>query len=1077
MWSRSLAIVLTACLLFVLPADVAAQTNAPPTADTAGGTTSPGGPPGATPAPMPITAEIPAFHLTQVQLDAEVAADRINLVSTIEIVINHGEGWHRIPLRMGAAHVWKREYAGAGEEAPDVTPRPVDDGLSWMIRGLGKHQLKLYSWVPLKRTISGGQFQLTLPTLPAQFEARLHIRIPEANAVVRGAKNLIILDVNRENKQTQVEASVVGNLLYFAWQTPVAAGDAVSLVQSLLHLKPSAEHLSLVVDQSIELQQAALNELLIQLPLDFRLVQVSGQQYVAHEIIADRPGWVRVRLNTENPGRVTLRWILERELPTPGGALRLEGFRVEGAVREEGLIRIDEFENQRMVPRDRESQLVHRVDVNQVRSLGSGLPLTAYEFLKQPFRLAFDLEPTPPYFTVEPVHDLNFRDDLVDLTLTCPVQVERGAVSEVRLNWPGWMDEGWQVVSVSGDSDASRPVAYDVTSQPGQIRLWWPNAVSQNLVLTAVFRRELPDDFSQPITLSLPNPLSSETASAIVNVTAADHLTVSLSAADGHPLPSGADGTEAVEASTSGRSRGNASETYRLANVNRPFLAQIEAHHREITAATLVEILDADGDLVVDQKIELDVKYGRLGSVDLVIPPELLKLIPADSVTQALELTLAGQALPPMALMWNNDVLQVGFSAARKGLVELHVRYRFPIPADQPIRDIDLPVLSVSGQPFARAQCRIDVLDTVQVRANSAWEALRTSPSQGLWINSLKSGPGQNVVPLTVGRKLADVSQQYVVDKVQVRTIFASDGSAESWAEFQLDSPQSRLVVQFPPGTEFKDFFLDGQPLGSDAWTKRAGQEYDEIAITLPSRGGAHPRLGVRYRTQLDQAFGLTNRVTMPLPQFPRSVWVDETTWEMRLPEGHHLFTYPDLVPQFHWVRRFLFWHREPTSAYLAERAAAVDPGIPKEFLFPGRDFYAFQGFGPIQHISFRAMNRSLILLIGAGFTLLLGFMFWKLPATRNVFSLVVISFLFAAVSLWYVEPMLLLLQPAILGMVLALAATLIDSASHPLPPDQSKQRTPQAAPSEPEEDPSVRNLTTRIYRPVPAGKSDRVEG
>ncbi|WP_437224363.1 hypothetical protein SH661x_003598 [Planctomicrobium sp. SH661] len=1078
--TRHLGLLLGILLLVVLSGTAFAQNEAESVPQAAATPASPMVNPAAS--ETAIVAEIPDFHLTQVQLDADVVADRVNLVATIEVMINRGEGWHRVPLRLAGLHVFRREYSGPGEEAADVTPRPMDEGLVWLFKGLGKHQLKLHAWIPLKHTVAGGQFQLPLPTLPSQFEARLHTRIPDPTAIVRSGKNLTVLDIKRGPNDTQVEASVVGNLLLFSWQTPAAGGETVSLVQSWLHLKPSQEHLSLVVEQNIELQQTTTDSIEVTLPPGFRLIQLSGQHYRSHEILADRPNRVRVQFANDNLGRLTLNWGFERDLSPNGGLLQIEGLHVEGAVREEGVIRIDEFDNLLMVPHPQESQLVHSIGVNQVRTLGTGIPLAAYEFLRQPFRLVFEVQPSVPYFSVEPVDQLRFLNDSIELTVNCRVRFERGSISELKLAWPNWQQEDWRVVSLNADTNRTGPLAYDATSQPGIIRLWWPNPLGRregDASFTVVFRRPRAGTPNNQVDLTLPTPQASETEPTIVKLESADQLSVELFTGDSMLLPRLPTAAELPELALMQPKPGEpVPRTYRIEKPSDLIVARIQTHDREVRTQAQVEIKESSSSkLRVDQTIQFDVKYGRMRMLELVIPPALKAHIPDSGLTQGIEVTSQGQRLPLLPGK-TPDVLQADLGSERIGTFDIKVAYSFPVPEDQATRDVELPIVSVKDQPFKRIECLIDAVDSVQVRSGSTdWEALQTSPSHARWINVLKNGPVSQI-PLTMGRKLADSSQQFVVDQVQVRTIFSADGSAESWAEFQLERPQSRLVLDFPVGTDFKEnaFLVDGRPLPVQPERRRT-KDFEEVTIALPQQANARPLVTVRYRTPLPAPFGLTNSITLPLPRFKENVWVDETIWEMQLPPGIHLFTYPDLLPQFQWTRNFLIWYRESTPAYQEERSLHTMSQVPPEFRFEQRKYYAFRGFGPIQQVSFRSMNRSLILLIGAGFALFLGFIFWNIPATRNVFSLVVISFLFAAASLYYVEPMLLLLQPAIFGVFLALAATVIDSSSQRQHPDRSHLRVDRTHPPEAKEDSSLRSMSTRIYRPVPAGKSDRIEG
>lgn len=1038
-----------------------------------------------------VVAEIPDFHLTQVQLNADVVADRVNLVATIEVMINRGENWHRVPLRLSGLHVFRREYVGTGEEAADVSPRSADDGLVWLFKGVGKHQLKLHAWVPLTRTVTGGQFQVSLPALPAQFEARLTATIPTPSAIVRSTKNMTVLEVSRTAQQTVVEASVVGNLLVFAWQTPVAGGETIPLVQSWLHLKPSAEHLSLIVEQNIELQQTTSDTLEITTPPGFRLVNLSGQHYRSHEFLTDPPNRVRVKFANENLERLTLHWGFEREFSPTGGVLQLEGFQVQGAIREEGRIRIDEFENLLMVPHPMESQLVHSIGVNQVRALGTGVPLAAYEYLRQPFRLEFEVQPSVPYYSVEPVNQIRFLKDAIELTVSSRVRFERGSVSELKLHWPNWQEENWRVISVDANTNRTGPLAYDVTSQPGYLRLWWTNPLGRregDATLTVVLRRPFNGTENSQVTMTLPTPVASEVEPAIVKLESADQLSVELLGPESNPLPRLSNPTELSDLGLSSTTNHGepAPRFYRVARPEETIVAKVETHEREIRAQSVVAIRDiTDGRLHVDQSIHFDVSYGRLRLIEIVIPPELKKFIPDSAITQGVVVTYQGERLSLLPGR-TPDLLLADLGTEKIGSFNINVAYSFPVAAEQGTQDVDLPIIQLKEIPYQRLECVIDAVDSAQVRSGKTeWEALQTSPSDARWINSLKNGP-VSLIPLTIGSKLADSSQQFVVEQVQLRTIFAADGNTENWAEFQLLRPQGRLVLDFPLGTQFKEdaFQADGKPLPTAPVLTQLENSV-QVTLQLPPSVSEHPIVTVRYRMQLPSAFGLTNQFTWPFPRFKGSVWVDRTVWEMQLPQGTHLFTYPDLLPQFQWTRHYLIWYRESTPAYQAERVEQTHSQVPPEFQFDQRTYYAFRGFGPISQVTFRSMNRSLILLVGAGFAMFLGFLFWNFPATRNVFSLIVIFFLFAVASLYFVEPMLLLLQPAIFGLVLALAATVIDSSSRrrtmgdrfhshlerPVP------HTPPPRSPEGIGDSSLRSMTTRIYRPAPASKSDRLEG
>ena len=1021
-----------------------------------------------------IELQIPAYHLSQLSIDANVVADRVNLDITIEVVINRGTGWHRVPLRLGQAHIWSREYEGPGEEAPETVARPGDEGIVWLFRGIGRHQLRLQAWTSLQRTVAGGQFQLSLPTLPAQFEARLNVTIPEETAIIRPARNLTILPPVRSNGKTTVEASVLGNRLDFGWQSPAVGGAMISRVQSVFDVRPTAEILSMKVNQTIELQQVASDQFEVRLPSDFRLVRVSGRDgrgYLSHEPIPDRPDWVRVRVSNENLGVLELQWELEREMPDDSQSFRINGFQVQGAVREEGRINLFDFENTQLLLRRDESQFVHRQAVNQLQRSGAEIPRAAFEYLKQPFSLVLDVQPLQPYFSTVPRYQLSVQEDSLELALRCPLRIERGALSEMEVEWPGWIGQGWQVVSANLEGVQGEAITQDVTSQPGVIRLAWSNALeatTENAVLVLQFRRPLRAPLAKEIPFTLPRPQASQIDAGSLDLSMADALEVNLTMQNGAPLPrapeerGGAVSPRPAEvASGSGR--------YHIDDPELGLMAGITRHERQVTANTMVEIQEATADsILLDQVIQLNVKYGRLRSIQLVLPPELG--IEEWEVPESLDIRLGGERLD---VVYSSGMIRADFPRAVIGDVEVRIAYRFPTP-ETPTTDITLPLISLSEIPFRRAQCLVEPTETIEVRTGSTgWEAVRTSPLGNLWINPGLEG---NIVqvPLAIGQQVAETSQQYGVDRVLVRTRVGVDGVIDSWVEFQLDSLPSRMIVQFPPQAALGRFYVDGVPLDESAISIRS-EDLQYVTLTLPEVG-SQPRVSVRYRTERGSQLGLTDQLSIQFPQFSESVWVNETLWELQLPFGYHLFTYPPLEAEFEWSRHVFYWRREATPEYLSARNQFTTSRIPQEFLFQPGQFYPFRGFGPIRDLRFRAMNRSLILLIGAGFTLLLGFVFWKIPGTRNIFSLLVLSFCFAVASLWYAEPMLLLLQPSLLGLALAIAATLIDSSGRRQLAESGIYR-PDRPSKESSGEISARNQSTRLYRPVGSGRSDRVKG
>ncbi|MCA9072337.1 MAG: hypothetical protein KDA84_25605, partial [Planctomycetaceae bacterium] len=130
----------------------------------------------------------------------------------------------------------------------------------------------------------------------------------------------------------------------------------------------------------------------------------------------------------------------------------------------------------------------------------------------------------------------------------------------------------------------------------------------------------------------------------------------------------------------------------------------------------------------------------------------------------------------------------------------------------------------------------------------------------------------------------------------------------------------------------------------------------------------------------------------------------------------------------FSWVRRGAIWSRVPHDSVETSHAwIALNDQRPSEEIPKEGNTYRFSYFGPCPSLRFSSMNRSIVVLFGAGLALLIGFLLLKIPATRNVLTILLAIFVFALCSVWYAAPMQLLSQSAALGLLLAIVAVLMD--------------------------------------------------
>jgi hypothetical protein len=165
-------------------------------------------------------------------------------------------------------------------------------------------------------------------------------------------------------------------------------------------------------------------------------------------------------------------------------------------------------------------------------------------------------------------------------------------------------------------------------------------------------------------------------------------------------------------------------------------------------------------------------------------------------------------------------------------------------------------------------------------------------------------------------------------------------------------------------------------------------------------------------------------------PEFAPGVWVEESIWNVSLPVNQLLFTEPsNYTPRYQWQRRGILWSRQTAASHSGINDwIGGEEGPVLTFGNSTGNSYRFSRFGPPAPLAYRAMSLPFVVFLGAGLSLAAGFVLLYLPLTRNVLTFLFVAFSVSIVSLWFPAPVEVLLQPAVLGLMLAIVAAFINS-------------------------------------------------
>jgi len=975
-----------------------------------------------------------AFGIASVSLEGTADDEYATLKAVIRIQVRREEGWVVVPLRLNeavlkdTAHTFRpnglpdakkadadktNDEAATVGKAEFVHPFDPQDGYRWRFSGVGDHELTLSLIVPIRKQVPSRRLQLALPPSAVH---RLVMTLPEERVLVKVLKPAVVQTESLRAKGTKITVTGSSNGRFdLQWQEipDEKAVDTTLSVRTVMTVESTGDSILLRANQTIQTLQGSFSTIQVRLPDGFELLDVEGKEYANHTVDAKKTT-ATIELMEATTGPVELRWTLKSAFPKDG-QLVLQGFDIEKAQRHQtGEVAIRAIDGYRV--NQRIAQDIHRINVSE--STEQGTLVGAFRFLKQSFRLVLDLQEVEPFFSVRPELRLNLSSREATLEARYRVQVYRGALQELLLEWPNWKKDGWSVEPVVAAEDDS-PFVIDETAPADQLRLLLLDKPGTSFEVRLRAHRDVVSD-NTPFDLVLPRIDASTRLPDDVLVELADNIEVDFT-------PGMDTAFKTVEPLH--RDKELRRVRYRIESTARTLSTQISVHERKVAASVLIETEPVRDGLSVTERIRYDVSYAPLSQLKLQIPKSLEEQVEFFIGEERLSVEVS----PGETKEWLNATLSLPTSTIDR--FELSARYfvEFTAPADASdeftlLVPFVLPLDTASSHPIDFEYHDGGVFH-VTIDGNE-WKR-RPTTSDG---PAFTTKAEVTQIPVRLKRSTQRVAKGYSVDESVIRTLFTPDGTARSRARFLVTGPVSDLAVKIPLRCTIERVWWDTALL-EEKEILQVDRQTGEYRLHVSEIGavGSH-QLTIDYRVQSSKPLGWSPRFSVEAPTFPDAAWVERSEWSVSLPSQQYLFTIPDgFAAQFHWVRDGVFWFRRttpdannPSATNQTARTAPAGPAPRNEF--NSGNVYRFTRFGAATEIGFRSMHQQLVVLFGAGLSLALGFVLLKIPVTRNVLTVLILGFVVSLAALWFLEPIQLLLQPAILGLLLAIAAALIDA-------------------------------------------------
>ncbi|MFO1020555.1 MAG: hypothetical protein U0903_07650 [Planctomycetales bacterium] len=973
------------------------------------------------------------WSLSRLSLDGDVKGDLAHLTARIRLKITKASGPVLIPLKFQEATLQDFQH----EEGPgdlELKETNLDQGQVWSFSEKGDHVLRLSLIQKIRKDVPTRRLQLTLPDCPI---SELKLKVPFARVRATTTDERIPLEVSPGPEGTSfIQLTGLGSRLDLSWQPLQEQLSAATLltVRSGMNVIIDGRTLLMEVNQRVEALQGTFSELHVTFPPGMEILKIEGTRYKEHRIESRDNSLVTVLLKEPvTTGDFTeLKWTVRREIPPNVEQVALQGFSIDQARFQTGVISVRVLGAYRIQKNDDQDRNVERESLAALERMSNpSIPgqndpsniAAVFRFSTQPFRLALDLRKLEPYVAVEsPQYVMHFAGDRLDLEMNASVQVSRGAIDQLTLLWPRWKEDGWKInpselrKSTGNGSPEQRIQLLPDESAPGQIKLQTIDPLEGQFNLRITAQRPIKKPEELQVTVPLIEATNQRQGTADLITILADNLDLQVKPAEKTTIRP-RDRTN-LKSDLLSRYPELRRMAYQLENYQDGIRAQINLQTPRLRTESLASLSLTDNTLNVDQVLTYEASYKRM--------TQLLLWVPVEWGNQTRFTLLPGTPLagvPTGTEEKGYQQLRLTLDPARMGRFEIRAQAKISsseIPSQEPytvhfIRMLDqaAEVSRLKLSSFAGSETTLQ---------DPAWTRTTTPEGQVVWVSQGERGSAR----LTLNRSRGSEISGGVVQKSWIRMAVARDGEASTLAFYRLTGIGNHLRVEFPGKVDLLAVSWNGKRLESNRWNSSTGG-YD---IDLPPSAGEvrDQLLTLEYRqvAQVRSVLGQSYRLELPI--LPVGTRFKEMICEVALPPDAYLWSCPPgMTPFYRWTLHNLLWSRRSlqTSEELARWMDLRDaPAASSEY--PSWNVYRFSRYGADSSLEVPTLRRHLLVLLGAGRGLLFTMLLVYVPLLRHVLLFWTVSFLLAVFSLWYTEPILLLLQPVVFGFLLALLSAVI---------------------------------------------------
>lgn len=552
------------------------------------------------------------YELHQLEVSGVTKAGIVTLKAVLDIDILVSDQWVEVPSGLQEfqltqiGHTKKPEN---GEAILDLQKLPIKN---WLMKGRGRHQLEL---------------QLIGETRVSQ-NGRRRLRVDAPNATIshltltpEGAVESAELSTKKPFRIQRDQASSLATLETWGldsdtellW-TPALTTQTKASVQAAgpATMELNFAQYSLTITQPLVISGGSIDHLNVRMPTGFQRVSVTGSNAETTEIVAtpedpDLPV-NRIAFTAPVTGPIQLRYDFPLEQTSAQQELTISQPDIVEVPNETATLDV-------FVPIGMEVD-IDRPDLGFVRhkpietGRDSRTAVFGFRMLSTRAKLTLRVKATEAIYSVVPQIELQPEQSNLVMTARFKVQLIRGSLTEIPVNWPQYEAEGWQILQ--GDvrlieESGSRPLAgLDIKSG-----LTLPERLSGVFDVEFQAIRSLPDDGQ--LKFHLPDIPSTGPHSAFVALVDSDVLSLAVEGPDGNLFPL----IPAGRLPNAVKNDEDALTVHLVDAVADPLQLTITPQDPETRVSVMTSLGIVQGSLHVSQVMSFDVRHKDLSEIRL----------------------------------------------------------------------------------------------------------------------------------------------------------------------------------------------------------------------------------------------------------------------------------------------------------------------------------------------------------------------------------------------------------------------------------------------------------------------------